>query len=251
MPPRLDTIPPELRLNIYRNLLLLEHIKICNNHNTKVNAIGEPVRGCRVKFEAEFLAILSVCRLFNREASAVLFGENMIVAGEYRKCTNNFFAKLETGHQHIKHIKKMTFRYLHQHNEKNGRELIERAPNLKNINLVGKLRSLDFEWVARSLLRHLDASQEFYHARLSRAATLWLNHHWYSGFSCHGLFTTLFEHLPPGQIIPHDNIIDKTVYNLFPKLAKGQMDRFASKITEMDTQIAAAVVDVCKLTCLK
>lgn len=110
MSPTLNGIPAEPRLKIYRNLLILPQIELCNPRDTGsvqgYNGINYgPIDGCKVKVEPHFLAILSVCKLFRTEALDVLFLENKFIAGAYRKCTNAFFAKLERGwHNKITHI---------------------------------------------------------------------------------------------------------------------------------------------------
>jgi hypothetical protein len=136
MPLTLDTIPPELRLEIFERNLIVPVIKLCNPHDTGVLFnYEEPVDGCRVKMPPNFLALLSVCRLFHNEAPNVLFGGNTFVAGQHRKCTNRFMAQLEP--LYIGLLKKMAFHYLDNHNVSNGRALIERAPNLTEIDLGG------------------------------------------------------------------------------------------------------------------
>ncbi|QDS71793.1 hypothetical protein FKW77_009414 [Venturia effusa] len=138
MPPTLYTIRPELRLKIYRNLLILPQINLCNPHDTGSvqgnNGVDYgPINGCKVKVPPQFLAIFSVCRLFHEEALDVLWGENMFIAGEYRRCTNAFFAKV----CYPERIKKMTFRYLDHYTEENGSRIIEGAPNLTDVVLLG------------------------------------------------------------------------------------------------------------------
>ncbi|RDI81878.1 Conserved oligomeric Golgi complex subunit 6 [Venturia inaequalis] len=204
MPSTLDTIPAELRLKIYRNLLILPRIKLCDPSNPiygKQHYWVEYGRmgGCGVNTPPQFLAILSVCKLIRTEALEVLFSENMFVTGECLRCYNSIFKRLP----HTNRIKSMTFLHLEDLTERNRSKIIEHASGLTYIVICRLF------WVNDNMLSENDG--------LSKDALV------------------RWKQLKPGQIVP----LDSGVYQKFPKFSQAQMTRFAAKATKIGTQITA------------
>lgn len=205
MPSTLDTIPAELRLKIYRNLLILPQINLCDPNDTVSRRsyfwvqFGRK-RGCRVKTPPQFLAILSVCKLIRTEALEVLFSENMFVIGRRHRCTNSISTRLP----HINLIKSMTFLHLEDHTERKRSKIIERASGLTNIIIRGHFKVFE---------DHLIPG--------------------YNMLSKDDLVR--WKQLKPGQIVP----LNSSVYRKFPNFSQAQMTRFASKSTKIGTQITA------------
>lgn len=144
MPATLDSLPAELRLKIYRNLMLLDPIEITSpktyGYGTVYNFNYVAIRYGRNRKNSATSQLLRVSRLFYREAVPVLYGETLFIAGN-RSHTLSFVTQLkELEGRNFKEIRHMRFDGLEKLAKHYGLAVLQRLPRLKNLFLYG-----DFE----------------------------------------------------------------------------------------------------------
>lgn len=142
MPTSMDSLPVELRLKIYRNLMLLDPIKL-TSRKADGNGSVYNFNAYNIQYSRSYIfrasgQLVRVSRLYYREASSVLYGENLFIAG-LRDHTLSFVKEpTKLGVQVFRDVANMRFDGLQNLQHRYGLAVLSTLPRLSNLFLYGE-----------------------------------------------------------------------------------------------------------------